>query len=104
MVSCSLLGALLFEVEPARETSGSWCWAAARELTTCMVRWMSHFGLARSLGEALAFLLQACRSSLVLTRLVKRFMVDQVDVMVFGEHCERCRLSNPAVCFVCFAF
>jgi hypothetical protein len=104
MVSCSLLGALLFEVEPARETSGLWCWATARALSTCMVQQMSHFGLARSLGEALAFLLQACRSSLVLTRLAKRFMVDQVDVMVFGEHYERCRSCSPAVCFVCSAF
>jgi hypothetical protein len=65
---------------------------------------MSHFGLARALGEALALLFRACRSSSALTRSAKRFMADQVDAMVFGEHCERCRSSSPAVCLVCSAF
>jgi hypothetical protein len=65
---------------------------------------MSHFGLSRALGEALALLFRACHSSSVLSRSTKRLMADQVDAMVFGEHCERCRSSSPVVCLVCSAF
>jgi hypothetical protein len=65
---------------------------------------MSHFGLARALGEALVLLFRAWRSSSVLTRSAKRFMANQVDAIVFGEHCEQCRSSSPAVCLECSAF
>jgi hypothetical protein len=61
---------------------------------------MSHFGLARALWEALALLFRACRSFLMLMRLAKRFIVDQVDAMVFGVHCERCR-SSARLCALC---
>jgi uncharacterized membrane protein len=39
-----------------------------------------------------------------LSRSAKRLMADQVNATIFGEHCERCRSSSPAVCLVCSAF
>jgi hypothetical protein len=61
---------------------------------------MSHFGLARALEEALPLLFRACLSFPVLMRSAKRFIVDQVDAMVFGVHCEQCR-SSALPCALC---
>jgi hypothetical protein len=55
MVLCSLLGASLFEVEQAMETSGPWRWEATRALSACMGRQMNHFGSSHALGRHLPF-------------------------------------------------
>jgi hypothetical protein len=107
IVSCSLLGASLLRWNrPGRPVvrGGRRCWAAVGAPSTCKERRMSHFGLSRPLGEALNLLFWGCCSPLVLSRSANRLMADQVDAMVFGEHCERCRSSSPAVCLVCSVF
>jgi hypothetical protein len=99
--SYSLLGASFLEVEPVRQICGP-----LRLATMVCSSWSTlhmpgaseePFGLAHRFGEAHVLLFRACRSSLVLSRLAKRLLVDQVDATVFGEHCERsvARVARP---------
>ena len=62
---------------------------------------MSNFGPCSQVGEALALLFRACRSSLALTRLAKGLMVDQLDATVFVA--QEQGLDCPAVGVLCSA-